>query len=55
MKKKERLIEAMSWFKEHDIECFLDDENLYVHVGLVSVQVSRAEIKYRSTLKQIDR
>ena len=42
---------AMQWFKEHDVDCFVDDTNLYVNVGFITVQVSPVEVRYRSDLQ----
>lgn len=48
--KKERE-QALKWFKQNDISCYIDEYvGLYVEVNDTSVLVSDAEVMYRSEL-----
>lgn len=53
MKELEELRNAMAWYKEKGIDCFQNEDDLYVNVGYISIQVSPAEIRYRSSLQTL--
>lgn len=51
MTNQEIITNAIQWFINHDIPCHQDDwSSVYINVNDFEIQVSNAEVEYRSEL-----
>ena len=44
--------DALEWYKQHNIDAFIESGFLYIKVGIYEIEVSQEEIRFRANLKE---
>jgi len=44
--------QALEWYKQHNINAYIDGDFIYINIGIYEIEVSQEEIRFRAGLQQ---
>jgi hypothetical protein len=52
IKQMETIEQALEWYKQHNINAYIDGDFIYIKIGIYEIEVSQEEIRFRAGLQQ---